>query len=140
MDQTLTDPKVRDRSRQRWQTGVAPARTPRCDPANSPGGHAPVWALKLSDKIPLPTRRVDEDEAHRVGDGRARTRCPKCGWRPRKSDLWSCVCGCSWNTFDTGGKCPECQAQWHDTQCLRCHRWSPHLDWYTTEPDGGQNR
>lgn len=35
-----------------------------------------------------------------------------------------------WNTFDTRGVCPNCDKQWKDTQCLECHRWSPHEDWY----------
>jgi len=69
-----------------------------------------------------------------VGGGRIR--CPKCGWRPRKTDSWSCRCGCVWNTFDTGGICPECGRQWSNTQCLRCHEWSPHEDWYTAKPPG----
>lgn len=25
---------------------------------------------------------------------------------------------------------PACLHQWTETQCLRCHRWSPHSDWY----------
>ena len=59
-------------------------------------------------------------------------RCPKCGWEPRKHDLWVCDddCGCEWNTFDTGRKCPDCGKLWQDTQCRRCGKWSPHLDWY----------
>lgn len=35
-----------------------------------------------------------------------------------------------WNTFDTAGKCPRCHKQWEVTQCLACHCYSPHLDWY----------
>ena len=58
--------------------------------------------------------------------------CPKCKWRPHFSDRWSCVPGCltSWNTFWTGGVCPGCAHQWTKTQCLDCHRFSPHKDWY----------
>lgn len=59
-----------------------------------------------------------------------RIRCPLCGWSPRADDLWSCTCGHSWNTFDTGGVCPGCVTQWNETQCLECARWSPHSDWY----------
>ncbi|WP_224245262.1 hypothetical protein [Hyalangium gracile] len=69
-----------------------------------------------------------------VGGGRIR--CPKCAWRPRKADRWSCRCGCAWNTFDTGGQCPQCHRQWRHTQCLRCQGWSPHEDWYTEKPAG----
>lgn len=57
-------------------------------------------------------------------------RCPKCRWRPRKQDLWSCTCGCSWNTFDTRGVCPQCFRAWEHTQCLGCQQWSRHEDWY----------
>jgi hypothetical protein len=57
-------------------------------------------------------------------------RCPLCGWSPAKNDLWSCTCGHSWNTFDTGGVCPACLYQWTETQCLKCGKWSPHSDWY----------
>src|SRR6202022_142671 len=35
-----------------------------------------------------------------------------CGWLPRKDDRWSCTCGHSWNTFETGGVCPACLHQW----------------------------
>ncbi len=46
------------------------------------------------------------------------------------------VCGCLWNTFETCGVCPKCGKNWEDTACPRCHRWSPHVDWYHEElPD-----
>jgi hypothetical protein len=35
-----------------------------------------------------------------------------------------------WNTFDTGGVCPDCGKVWTETQCLSCHRWSRHRAWY----------
>lgn len=59
-----------------------------------------------------------------------RIRCPKCEWKPASNDEWTCHCGHSWNTFDTGGVCPGCLHQWPDTQCLSCHAWSAHSDWY----------
>jgi len=62
-----------------------------------------------------------------------RIRCPLCGWKPHPSDLWSCSCGQEWHTFDTGGVCPECLTQWAETQCLSCHAWSAHSDWYDYE-------
>jgi hypothetical protein len=68
--------------------------------------------------------------------GGGRIRCPKCSWQPRKFDRWACRCGCVWNTFDTGGRCPDCGMQWHHTMCLRCHEWSRHEDWYTSKPPG----
>ena len=61
--------------------------------------------------------------------------CPKCDWEPDAGSRWGCTCGHSWNTFDTGGKCPACHKQWQDTQCLSCSKWSPHLDWYRNLDD-----
>jgi hypothetical protein len=62
-------------------------------------------------------------------------RCPKCSWQPQRSDQWACTCLFAWNTFETGGRCPACQRQWHDTQCLECFEWSAHLDWYVLEDE-----
>jgi len=59
-----------------------------------------------------------------------RIACPRCRWEPRAEDNWWCECNHVWNTFDTGGRCPQCHRQWEDTQCLSCGEWSPHLDWY----------
>lgn len=68
--------------------------------------------------------------------GGPKIRCPLCKWRPRKEDRWGCRCGTSWNTFDTRGKCPGCGFQWHVTQCLQCHQYSRHEDWYAPpEPE-----
>ena len=71
--------------------------------------------------------RRDKDDTGPVGP---RIRCPLCRWSPRPQDRWSCTCGETWNTFDTGGICPGCMHQWTSTQCLQCGRWSPHSDWY----------
>ena len=65
--------------------------------------------------------------------GGAKVRCPLCSWVPRREDLWSCRCGHAWNTFDTFGRCPACAFQWTETQCLACHRFSPHADWYVED-------
>jgi len=58
--------------------------------------------------------------------------CPLCAYRPRPEDRWRCVraCGTAWNTFWTGGVCPGCGKKWELTQCPKCHRRSPHRDWY----------
>ena len=65
--------------------------------------------------------------------------CPKCGWRPRAEDRWSCVpsCGTVWNTFWTRGVCPGCGIEWQRTQCLACGEVSPHKAWYHW-PEGGE--
>ncbi|GAB4404346.1 MAG: hypothetical protein OHK0053_29830 [Microscillaceae bacterium] len=61
--------------------------------------------------------------------------CPKCEWEPRPDDLWWCSkCSHEWHTFDTQGQCPNCKFIWKDTQCLSCHQWSRHHDWYHDLP------
>jgi len=69
--------------------------------------------------------------------GGPRIRCPKCGWEPERDSRWSCSCLHSWNTFDTEGLCPACGRKWVETQCLRCHQWSPHREWYEEDGEPG---
>ena len=66
--------------------------------------------------------------------------CPKCQWIPPASARWMCerACGCVWNTFETGGICPQCGKNWEDTQCLACLCWSRHADWYREPVSGAQ--
>ena len=68
-------------------------------------------------------------ETGNLGGG-GEIRCPLCGWTPGAEDRWMCKCRHSWNTFDTGGVCPNCIYQWEYTQCLACHGWSLHSEWY----------
>jgi hypothetical protein len=56
--------------------------------------------------------------------------CPKCSWRPGADARWVCACKHVWNTFETHGVCPACGTAWKETQCLMCHQWSDHEDWY----------
>ncbi|CAF5063961.1 unnamed protein product, partial [Rotaria sp. Silwood1] len=56
------------------------------------------------------------------------TQCPKCNWVSNGEALWQGERAHSWNTFDTRGKCPQCEKQWTTTQCPICHEWSPHDD------------
>lgn len=84
---------------------------------------------RITEAPALPGAEV-EDREHVSGGGEGRIRCPKCGWTPRSGDRWRCSCLYVWNTFDTGGICPNCLKQWADTMCLSCHEWSPHSDWY----------
>lgn len=82
------------------------------------------------EKLPdAPVKKEKSADASDKGR-RRRIRCPLCKYEPKKSDRWSCECLHSWNTFDTGGKCPSCGKQWLHTACLRCHQWSRHVDWY----------
>jgi len=69
--------------------------------------------------------------------GGPRIRCPRCGWEPERDSRWSCSCLHSWNTFDTEGRCPSCGRKWAETQCLRCHQWSPHREWYVENDEPG---
>ncbi len=73
---------------------------------------------------------LPEVETGNIGGGEGEIRCPLCGWAPEGKDRWMCRCSHSWNTFDTGGVCPNCLYQWEYTQCLDCHGWSPHSAWY----------
>ena len=79
-------------------------------------------------------------------EGHTDIRCPRCGWRPRASDRWSCLpdCGAEWNTFWTRGVCPDCRRVWQDTQCPACNAFSPHTDWYVGDDGsarvGGRRR
>lgn len=58
---------------------------------------------------PTPPVSDREPAFDKGGDtSKPRIRCPLCSWSPRKDDQWSCTCGYSWNTFDTGEVCPSC--------------------------------
>ncbi len=58
--------------------------------------------------------------------------CPKCAYRPRPEDRWSCLprCDTAFHTFWTGAVCPGCGIQWPKTQCPACGELSPHAEWY----------
>ncbi|HEU0142367.1 MAG TPA: hypothetical protein VFQ79_21780 [Bryobacteraceae bacterium] len=80
--------------------------------------------------MPKPGTEITPREDKSTKPSGPRIRCPFCGWSPGEQDFWSCTCGHVWNTFETGGVCPSCLHQWTSTQCPKCHRWSPHSDWY----------
>jgi len=80
-----------------------------------------------------PGTGVGIEDASNRGPGGPRIRCPKWGWSPHSEDRWQCNCRFTWNTFDTGGVCPGCLYQWKVTECLRCHKFSAHSDWYTQD-------
>lgn len=90
----------------------------------------PERQAKQGPRVPLPDDVVSILEDEDDSSGKGRIRCPRCGWQPGSGDLWMCRCGHSWNTFETGGRCPSCSRQWQHTQCLVCGEWSPHQDWY----------
>ncbi len=94
----------------------------------------PWFKGPLRSDAEAPVRKVAPEQGRA---GARRIRCPRCQWQPRASDLWGCVCGHSWNTFDTAGVCPSCRLRWLVTQCLSCKEFSPHEEWYQpTDPEG----
>jgi hypothetical protein len=86
----------------------------------------PHFRFKEDDKQGSSTSLDESDRYKRI-------RCPKCKWQPGRADRWQCACRHVWNTFDTRGVCPACRFAWQDTQCLRCHEWSPHIEWYAID-------
>lgn len=59
--------------------------------------------------------------------------CPGCGYVPGPFDRWVCApdgCGSLWDTFTTGGRCPECGAQFAWTVCPACGKTYSHRAWY----------
>ena len=93
---------------------------------------------------PLQARRTETPQRDRTferkkdaatGRRGPRIRCPRCAWEPEGDSTWMCTCLHVWNTFDTNGRCPACGRDWLETQCLRCHQWSPHRDWYAEDDD-----
>ena len=105
--------------------------------------HEPIqWQLKKSG-VPFTTIAETVESEHDLST--PRIRCPICAWQPHSSSSWLCwsgpgpeppfeACGTTWNTFETGGRCPGCSHQWQWTTCLRCGEWSRHVDWYE-EPE-----
>jgi hypothetical protein len=82
-------------------------------------------------------RETDRKTTSSTKTNERKIRCPRCAWAPGKRDRWMCACGHSWNTFDTRGICPACDAAWRNTQCLRCHEWSLHDSWYVEGDTNG---
>lgn len=96
----------------------------------------PTWRHLFEVSTP-PTFDLVVDEVKKLlRPSGPHIRCPRCAWRPSKDSRWVCVrtCGATWNTFDTHGKCPKCARAWAVTQCLSCHAYSPHEDWYEQAP------
>lgn len=57
--------------------------------------------------------------------------CPECGWVPVGIAWWRCEdCGESFDTFETGARCPSCKRTWEHTQCPACMARSSHQRWW----------
>jgi hypothetical protein len=107
-----------------WRTPVS----------TSDRGTIPMRGMVMDREIEAdpksPVREPATEQTAETGKGEDRIRCPFCGWTPSARDTWMCSCLHLWNTFDTGGVCPECLKQWMETQCPKCHHWTPHSAWY----------
>ena len=56
--------------------------------------------------------------------------CPSCRSAPPLGALWACRrCGASFDTFETGARCPSCGAVFGETRCADCGRSSPIGEW-----------
>lgn len=56
--------------------------------------------------------------------------CPSCRTRPPVGPFWRCnQCGTQFDTFVTGGVCPQCSTSFATTTCLDCRRQSPINAW-----------
>jgi Zn-dependent protease len=56
--------------------------------------------------------------------------CPSCKTSPPMGSFWKCnQCGTGFDTFETGGVCPQCSARFATTTCLDCRRPAPIAEW-----------
>jgi Zn-dependent protease/DNA-directed RNA polymerase subunit RPC12/RpoP len=57
-------------------------------------------------------------------------KCPSCGMAPPVGRYWGCAnCHQSFDTFESGGRCPHCSTQYGVTTCLDCRRSAPRSEW-----------
>jgi len=56
--------------------------------------------------------------------------CPSCRTAPPIGAFWTCNhCSARFDTFATGGVCPQCSARFEKTACLDCRRAAPLAEW-----------
>jgi len=56
--------------------------------------------------------------------------CPSCNTAPPVGPFWTCNhCKARFDTFETGGVCPQCSARFATTTCLDCRRPFPLAEW-----------
>jgi len=62
-------------------------------------------------------------------------RCPLCHESPPIGEFWGCNrCRRAFDTFQTGGFCPHCQAEYNVTVCPFCHGRRPMPEWRAFSP------
>ena len=56
--------------------------------------------------------------------------CPSCRTAPPVGPFWKCNhCETQFDTFETGGVCPQCSARFAKTTCLDCRKQSAIAEW-----------
>ena len=56
--------------------------------------------------------------------------CPSCKNAPPIGQKWRCnKCETKFDTFETGGVCPQCSARFEKATCLDCQRQAPIAEW-----------
>ena len=56
--------------------------------------------------------------------------CPSCHTAPPRGPFWTCnQCNTRFDTFETGGVCPQCSARFANTTCLDCRHKAPIAQW-----------
>lgn len=56
--------------------------------------------------------------------------CPSCKSHPPIGPYWKCnQCGSQFDTFASGGVCPQCSTRFETTTCLDCRRSSAMTEW-----------
>jgi Zn-dependent protease len=77
-------------------------------------GFKTALALRKMEKIPR----------------RAGFACPSCRTAPPIGPFWRCnKCATQFDTFETGGVCPNCSARFDKTTCLDCRQSNPVANW-----------
>jgi Zn-dependent protease len=56
-------------------------------------------------------------------------KCPSCRESPPAIPGWGCECGAHFDTFATGGACPQCGREFKVTMCPHCGRAFPFQQW-----------
>jgi Zn-dependent protease len=56
--------------------------------------------------------------------------CPSCRTAPPIGPIWRCnKCDTKFDTFETGGVCPQCSTRFEKTTCLDCRHQAPVAEW-----------